>query len=106
MARGVDALGAFGRWRWPPAVSLAARAVCHHRHRFLCGSILIGVHHDGHNRRERGSRPLTAPFGAVAGGALGGTCSPSSASLAIMVVGVIFLPRAFPLFQGIASLAP
>src|SRR4051812_50135414 len=70
MARGVDALGAFQRWCWPPVVSLAARVVCHHRHRFLCGPILIGVHHEGHNRREGGSRPLTAPVGAVAGGVL------------------------------------
>ena len=41
-----------------------ATSIC----RYLCGPILIGVRHDGHNRREGGGRPLAAPAGAVAGG--------------------------------------
>src|SRR5215203_4889737 len=59
----VDALGALRRWCWPPV------GLCGYRHRYLCGPILIGVHHDGHNRREGGPRPLAAPVRAVAGGA-------------------------------------
>src|SRR5215217_3078871 len=35
----------------------------------LSGPILSGVHHDRHNRREGGSRPLPASVRAVAGGA-------------------------------------
>ncbi|PYV52959.1 MAG: hypothetical protein DMG98_22445 [Acidobacteria bacterium] len=32
------------------------------------GPIFIGVHHDGHNRREVRRGPLSAPDGAMAGG--------------------------------------
>ena len=81
MARG-GANRALRDWYWPPAIYYSYTfASVGDRRCYFSGPYLIGVHHDGHNRREGRRTPLAASVRALAGKGFGGTCSFSWSSL-------------------------
>src|SRR6516164_5804611 len=67
--------------------------------------MLIGVHHDGRNRRKGRHRPFAAPMRALASGP-GWYLFTLIGIPLILVVGVIALPGAMASFKGLASLVP